>query len=712
MGTSNRYTRLNWNQPISLYTPRPFESLYAVGQNMAKQHAESDSKLGSLQKAFDDIGPLATNVLSEGSTNDPGIRSRETGYEEYKNNIINNIRSEHDQLANDYSTGKLSNIDFDKRVRDVNQKYAGEYNKLKMASANTKLINQMNEEISKNPDIEKRQHLLNEVAKAGTELLSNPFNVSYRLSSIGKAVDKAKLAGDEAKGFEESMLKEGYGYKNPNTGQIEYRSSKGVTIGRVSDWVDQTWDSNEYSGDAKQQVIRKLNDRGLNWNTKLDKPITYKDYKGKEHSLETWGDYLYTNEKESYKQAVIDKAVHEVSDLKVTQDWMAKLGKEFDMYNPEVKSTSAQSNVSIQQNELFKSYISTDGQGKQGFDVNKLLTDLTLTDDVHVKRTGTMLATFYDLISPNDPIGKRATVENILDTKIDSRVRQRNASNLLDKLMNVSKNNQSLISLNNDGKVDINSTLLNTANYLQDLNTVSFRDNVPDTDVATAITKKFITNGQLDLNKAKVLDGGETNTLATILEETNKDLNENQKVKPQFVKIDYNSDKDGGGKAAFIWKIGDKEVSTKIDNKDYQKHFDPVAKLYQQSYNTLTDDKNKISGEQKVMATSAIKYVNKEFKTSGLSEIDPDLIVASTVDGQDLVINYKDNQDPALIKTISITLAKDKKGNTVVNSIQPYDSFITYMNDKTDQLPKKQFGADIRRHIIKTPKNDYTPNTN
>lgn len=326
--SGNRYTANSWNQPISMFVPRPFDELYQVGQNMAKKHAESDAKMGSLSKAFEDIGPLATHVISEGSSTDPGIKYRATGYEDHKNKIINDISQEHDKLAADYSTGNLTQKDFDKRAREITQKYSGEYNKLKMASSNTKAIEKMQEEISKNPDHVKRTHLLNEVARSGSDLLQNPYGYNYHPGAIGKAADKDVLSTASAKGFEESMLKEGYGDRNDKTGMIEYKSSQGTTIGRVGDYIDQTFDAGEYGVDAQQQAIRKLNDKGVDWNTKLEKPIAFKDHNGKDHSIETYGDLYYTQEKESYKQAVIDKAVHQTSDLKVNQDWMAKMGAE------------------------------------------------------------------------------------------------------------------------------------------------------------------------------------------------------------------------------------------------------------------------------------------------------------------------------------------------------------------------------------------------
>jgi len=305
----NRFTKVGWNQPISMYAPRPFEELYAVGQNMAKKHSEDEGKLGSLQKTFDDLGPLATHVLSEGDKNDPGLKYRETGYEEYKNKVIKDIQEEHLKLADDYSTGRMNTQDFTKRSNDITRKFSSEYNKLKLAAENTKAINKAAEELSKNQDHFGREHLLNELGAAGSRLLSNPWSSSYQAGAIGKAVNEEEEVNKSAQHYKEDLIKSGYGYKNPTTGMIEYRGKEGIVIGRVADEVNRTFDNTDMGKDAIQRVKRELNNRGYEWNTKAPDGKT------------NIGDYLYSKYKEDYKQAVIDKVVYQKEDLKIEKDW-------------------------------------------------------------------------------------------------------------------------------------------------------------------------------------------------------------------------------------------------------------------------------------------------------------------------------------------------------------------------------------------------------
>ena len=307
----NRYTTVDWSAPTSSYIPKPFEQMMMVGKTMQKEHADKQTEADALANEINKI-KVANEVISEGSGNDLGIKSRSTGYGEFKNEVLNKYTQANKQLSEDYQAGKLDSNQFSQKVNQLKNDFSGDYQKLKIAEANSAAIEESDKKYREAKHAGANPFVLNELAAEGARLRENPFQTSYKGAPIADFVDSQKALNDYAGNYQKQILNSGSG-KRDKFGNIDYSSVSGVTKKRIKEGVTSTFDNDAIGIQTKSQVTRILRDQGLDWNSEV--PL-------KDGTKVKAGDYYYNHMKQDFIDGVVAKA--ESSDLSksISKDWM------------------------------------------------------------------------------------------------------------------------------------------------------------------------------------------------------------------------------------------------------------------------------------------------------------------------------------------------------------------------------------------------------
>jgi hypothetical protein len=307
----NRYTTVDWSAPTSSYIPKPFEQMMMVGKTMQKEHADKQTEADALANEINKI-KVANEVISEGSGDDLGIKSRSTGYGEFKNEVLNKYTQANKQLSEDYQAGKLDSNQFSQKVNQLKNDFSGDYQKLKIAEANSAAIEESDKKYREAKHAGANPFVLNELAAEGARLRENPFQTSYKGAPIADFVDSQKALNDYAGNYQKQILNSGSG-KRDKFGNIDYSSVSGVTKKRIKEGVTSTFDNDAIGIQTKSQVTRILRDQGLDWNSEV--PL-------KDGTKVKAGDYYYNHMKQDFIDGVVAKA--ESSDLSksISKDWM------------------------------------------------------------------------------------------------------------------------------------------------------------------------------------------------------------------------------------------------------------------------------------------------------------------------------------------------------------------------------------------------------
>lgn len=311
---TNRFDTSQQQQYVSSYIPLPFEQIGALGSKMTQEHAAKQAEADALADALNKI-KVRNEVLSEGSGDDLGIKYRSTGYGDFKNQVLNKYTLANKQLADDYQAGKLDAAQFAQKVNQLKSDFTGDYQKLKIAEANSAAIEEADKKYREAKHAGANPFVLNQLAEEGARLRANPFETEYKGAPISDVADLEKLKNEYAKGFEKQILSSGAGRRDAN-GMIIYTDRSGVTKQRIIDSVNSTFDEDPTLGtQTKEQTNRFLRDRGLDWNSE----VTLQD-----GSKVKAGDYYYNSLKQDFINGVVAKA--ESSELKkqIKQDWILK----------------------------------------------------------------------------------------------------------------------------------------------------------------------------------------------------------------------------------------------------------------------------------------------------------------------------------------------------------------------------------------------------
>jgi hypothetical protein len=321
---SNRFDTSQQQQYTSQYVPLPFEAISAIGEKMQKEHTDKQTEADALANEINKI-KVANEVISEGSGNDLGIKSRSTGYGEFKNQVLNKYTQANKQLSEDYQAGKLASGEFSQKVNQLKNDFSGDYQKLKIAEANSAAIEESDKKYREAKHAGANPFVLNELAAEGARLRAKPFETSYKGAPIADFVDSQKALNDYAENYQKQILNSGSG-KRDKFGNIIYSSISGTTKQRVVTGVTSTFDNDAIGVQTKSQVIRILRDQGLDWNSEV--PL-------KDGTKVKVGDYYYNHMKQDFINGVVAKA--ESSDLSksISKDWMFE--RDLDKQDEEVE---------------------------------------------------------------------------------------------------------------------------------------------------------------------------------------------------------------------------------------------------------------------------------------------------------------------------------------------------------------------------------------
>lgn len=311
--SSNRFDTSQTYQPVSSYVPLPFEQIGALGAKMTQEHAAKQAEADALADQLSKI-KVANQVLSEGSGDDLGIKYRDTGYGDFKNQVLNKYTLANKQLADEYQAGKLDATQFAQKVSQLKSDFSNDYQKLKIAEANSVAIEEADKKYREAKHAGANPFVLNQLAEEGARLRANPFGNEYKGAPIGEVADLEDLKNKYASNFKSQILSSGAGSIDSKTGYITWRDKSGVTKQRIRTSVENTFDQDPVLGSqTKEQTWRFLRDRGLDWNSE----VTLKD-----GSKVKAGDYYYKSLKEDFIGGVIAKAESSEQNVDRKKDWM------------------------------------------------------------------------------------------------------------------------------------------------------------------------------------------------------------------------------------------------------------------------------------------------------------------------------------------------------------------------------------------------------
>ncbi len=320
---ANRFDTSANQEYVSTYVPKPFELMYKLGMGMKQEHEKTQAESDALSDQINKI-KVVNEVLSEGSGEDLGIKSRKIGYSDFKNEVLNKYSQESKRLADEYyATGDATK--FKQGVAKQKADFANDYQKLKIAEANSAAIEEMNKKIRDNKDIgiEGNEYVLNPLAAEGRRLLDNPYSTQYQGAAIGDALKIEDEINKSAQHFADQIGRGGV--RTDSHGNVIYEKTHGVTADRIKDEVYRSYDKG-VGLHTEQQVLRALRNAGINPNaekiikvpTKFDstgKPTEFKEVKTTEFNDR------YNKAKQDYAQAVVDKAEKSVLDQTIRKDW-------------------------------------------------------------------------------------------------------------------------------------------------------------------------------------------------------------------------------------------------------------------------------------------------------------------------------------------------------------------------------------------------------
>ncbi len=460
---------------------------------------------------------------------------------------------------------------------------------------------------------------------------------------------------------------------DPNTGQIYKLGSKGEYI-----------KDEDVSRVANANIDSFLSGEGNRWFTS-----------------ELFGtDIDYTNLSDDYKKIARAKAFNLMKGLGEKQKFVKSGSEQGLTYmpeyamgldeqgNPKIPSfTTAQSDIRTEENP-YKKYLTDSGE----LNVDQLLEDTKNTTNKDLNRNAVIgIGQMAELLYPGSGMMKKS----IVLAKERYGIPETTTNKVMGDLLTVAvKNGLS--------DKDPKKSMANAIKFMEYHRTNTFKDIVPDKDIANAMTEKFIDKGQIDLNKSTIIGDKEYNTLGDMLQKINGDLPKSQRVKPLVSKIDFNSDNSNGGQASIVWNVGGKEVRTKIDNNDYNSFLKPLARLSQQSYNSIVDNENKIKSNEIIRSSEILNNfaIGSGANSDLIKQIAPNIIGYTQLPNGSEIVNFKDPSNSTSIKTI----VYDPKSNTIT----PYMDFNTFMKSETPKLFTLGETADIRRELSKTKKTDYS----
>ena len=288
VGTPQKY--------VSIY---PFQELAAIGEKLNARAAQTQQKMSAVEDAISKVD-VADQVLVEGSsigdTYNPGIQWASTGYTQFKNNLLNTVKTGHDDLVRLWQSGEISISDLERESNALNNSILKDYNKLLAAGESSKIIDEVNKEYRKNPNASKAPFFLNELARAGSQFIKNPYSFIYTAAPMADLINEEEAANKYASGFKDSDIAAFKKAADENN-YITYGKTTGVTRQRVLAGFAGFDDDPQIASQLKQKAYRDIANQ-MDPNSKEFESRVEKQYK------------IY---KENFINKVLNKAVNEIT---------------------------------------------------------------------------------------------------------------------------------------------------------------------------------------------------------------------------------------------------------------------------------------------------------------------------------------------------------------------------------------------------------------
>ncbi len=322
---SNRFDTSENQQYVSSYVPLPFEQIGALGSKMTQEHAAKQAEVDALADQLNKID-VADQVLVNTPGSGSGIGYASTGYRELKDKTIKKYSEANRRLAEEYQAGKLDQNQFSQRVANLKNELGDDYQKLKIAEANSKSIREMDKKYRDNEEVGINTYLANQLADHGDQFLKDPYSTEYKGAPIGKANNEEEEVNKHASNFADQIA--GDKSFRDSHGNVIYQKFHGVAAERIGVEVDNTYD--ETVGIHTQQKVKRA---------MIAQGIPLDDFKvDKDGNKVYTADLMYKLEKERFKAAVIAKAEKSVMSQSEKKDW--QLAKQWD-WNHEEKAAEA-----------------------------------------------------------------------------------------------------------------------------------------------------------------------------------------------------------------------------------------------------------------------------------------------------------------------------------------------------------------------------------
>jgi len=314
----NRFSTVGQGEYTAQHVPLPFEAIGALGAKMTQDHANKQNEVDVLSDALNKIkvtDQVLVNTPGQGS----GVGYASTGYSDFKNKTISKFSTASKQLADEYASGKLTGQEFSQKVSNMKSELSNDYQKLKIAEANSSSIDAQDKLYRAHKDVGQKTHLANQLASHGDEFIKNPYSTEYKGAPIADAVDEMGTMNKFASDFKDKILKNTTSYTDA-AGKIHYKSMTGVGANDIRTAVNAGFDNDAIGHDYKERVDRQLLNHNKKWNDEIDVP-NY-DNNGKEIGTKKakLGDVIYGQMREDFTQGVIAKARHENPDEKILND--------------------------------------------------------------------------------------------------------------------------------------------------------------------------------------------------------------------------------------------------------------------------------------------------------------------------------------------------------------------------------------------------------
>lgn len=272
VGTPQKY--------VSIY---PFQELAAIGEKLNARAGQAQQKMSAIEDAISKM-EVEDQVITEGSTlgdqYTPGVQWASTGYGQFKNNLLNTVKTAHQDLVSRWQAGEISISDLERESNMLNNNILKDYNKLNLAAENSKVIKEINKKYRENQDVPNSPFVLNTLAKAGSEFLKDPFALNYVGAPIAKLLTEMDYVNKYASGFKDSDIAQFQTAADKN-GYIDYGKITGVTADRVKAVAQDVDTDPEIGSQLKQQAYRDvanmMDPNNSNFNAAVQKQ--YEGYK-------------------------------------------------------------------------------------------------------------------------------------------------------------------------------------------------------------------------------------------------------------------------------------------------------------------------------------------------------------------------------------------------------------------------------------------------